>query len=258
MSGIIKLTPEILDEVCRDFELNLKKSSPNDGKIAYTKELGRSDRKATLSFTETAWYKMKGLIDEFDKEVAWHGVASRGDDESEDKYYVTDILVYPQMVTGASVNTDQMKYEMWLMAYEDDVFNNIRMHGHSHVNMSVNPSLVDSEHSEKILAQLDDDMFYIFMIWNKRGERNIKIYDLAKNILFDNADVLVEITGDKIGLTSFLVGAKEMVQDESTHNFYVDKQMLHWLNETEAEDRECNKDQSHYTSKKRKGRRKLR
>ena len=214
MSKIIKITPDCLNEIRQDFEATLRSAKVADGKISYTKTFGYINRKATIYFAETAWLKMQTLIREFDKEVAWHGIAIRGDDPSKDKYYITDILVYPQEVTGATVNTDQEKYEMWLMQHEDDVFNNIRMQGHSHVNMGTTPSSVDTTHQEKILAQLEDDMFYIFMIWNKRGEKTIKIYDLAKNILFDGTDVTVSVLDDGLGLEAFIKNAKDMVKNK--------------------------------------------
>ena len=79
--------------------------------------------------------------------------------EEKDTYLISDILVYPQEVTGSTVTTDQNEYEMWLMKQEDDVFNNIRMQGHSHVNMSTSPSSVDLNLYDGILSQLDSDMF---------------------------------------------------------------------------------------------------
>jgi hypothetical protein len=98
------------------------------------------------------------------------------------------------------------------MDHDDDVFNNIRMQGHSHVNMSVSPSGVDTSLYERILNQLDDTMFYIFLIWNKRGEKTVKIYDLAKNILFETSDVDVHILGNGFDMNAFLTDAREKVQ----------------------------------------------
>lgn len=192
MSKLIKVTSEYIEQVRKDFEEVLLNGKFPDGKITFTKTVGTVNRKAKVFFTQDAWRKMQALISDFDKEVAWHGVAYRDNDETKDNYYITDILVYPQEVTGATVNTDQEKYEMWLMSHDDEVFNNIRMQGHSHVNMGVTPSSVDTSLYDRILDQLDDDMFYIFMIWNKRKEKTVKIYDLKKNILFETADVTVE------------------------------------------------------------------
>lgn len=219
MSKIIKLTPACMDEIRRDFATALSNIKLSDGKINFTKTFGAVNRKAQLYFTEIAWLKMLSLVREFDKEVAWHGVARRCDDPERDEYIISDILVYPQEVTGDTVNTDQEKYEMWLMSHDDDVFNNIRMQGHSHVNMSTSPSAVDISHQEKILDQLDDDMFYIFLIWNKRNEKTIKIYDLAKNVLFETADITVSIIDDGTGVEALLREAKEMVQDKKVVSY---------------------------------------
>lgn len=213
MSKLIKVTQECIDEIRKDFEEALSSGKFSDGKVTFTKTFGSINRKATVYFTEIAWLKMQTLVREFDKEVAWHGVATRGDDPEKDEYIISDILVYPQEVTGATVTTDQQKYQMWLMSQEDEVFNNIRFQGHSHVNMGVTPSGVDTTLYDGILEQLEDDMFYIFMIWNKRKEKTVKIYDMKKNVLFETADVTVEILEDDSGIEKWLKEAKELVKD---------------------------------------------
>ena len=214
MSKIIKITSEDIDEIRKDFEEALKNVKLSDGKISYSKTFGNTNRKAMLYFTELAYLKMLALVRVFDKEVAWHGIAKRCDDE-DDAYIISDILVYPQEVTGATVNTDQEEYQDWLMGHEDDVFNNIRMQGHSHVNMSTSPSSVDTSLYNRILEQLDGDMFYIFLIWNKRGEKTVMIYDLEKNVLFESGDITVKVREGEIGMERFLNEAKEMVKDKT-------------------------------------------
>ena len=211
MAKLIKLTPDVIESMRQDFEKALNSVKLTDGKFTFSKSFGNVQRKATAYYTEIAWLKMQTLIREFDKEVAWHGVAFRGDDPEKDEYIIKDILVYPQEVTGATVTTDQEKYQTWLMSHDDDVFNNIRMQGHSHVNMAVSPSSVDTALYEKLLYQLDDTMFYIFLIYNKKGEKTYLIYDMAKNVLFETADVTVGILDDGSGLSKFLQDAKEKV-----------------------------------------------
>lgn len=215
MSKPIRMTKELVSEICNEFLETISKSKIQDGKISYTKTLTYVNRKATLVFSEVAWMKMQMLIADFNSEVAWHGVARRDDDETLDRYIVDDIIVYPQEVTGATVNTDQEKYQTWLYEQEDEVFNNIRFQGHSHVNMQVNPSGVDTTHQAQILEQLTDDMFYIFVIWNKKGDKTVKIYDLKKNIFFDTHDVDVEIIDGEYGLASFIKNANDMVQPKT-------------------------------------------
>ena len=216
MAKLIKITQETIEEIKREFYAALSSAKLSDGEIKFTKSFGTVRRDASVYFTELAWNKMQTLIREFDKEVAWHGVAKRGTDPEKDEYIISDILVYPQEVTGATVTTDQQKYQMWLMQQEDEVFNNIRMQGHSHVNMGVTPSGVDTSLYERILQQLEDDMFYIFLIYNKRGEHFYKVYDLAKNILFETADVTVKVLDNGLGIQSALTAAKEMVKDRVT------------------------------------------
>lgn len=215
MSKPIRMTKELVGEICKEFLETISKSKIQDGKISYTKTLTYVNRKATLVFSEVAWMKMQMLIADFNSEVAWHGVARRDDDEMLDRYIVDDIIVYPQEVTGSTVNTDQEKYQTWLYEQEDEVFNNIRFQGHSHVNMQVNPSSVDTTHQAQILEQLTDDMFYIFVIWNKKGDKTVKIYDLRKNIFFDTHDVDIEIIDGEYGLASFIKNANDMVQPKT-------------------------------------------
>ena len=181
MSKPIRMTDEHRRQILQEFATSLQGAKLADGKISFIKTFTLEKQKATVYFTASAWTKMVMLIKEFDKEVAWHGVAYRSEDESKNEYYITDILVYPQEVTGATVNTDQERYQTWLYQHDDEVFNNIRMQGHSHVNMGVSPSGVDTTHQEQILEQLEDDMFYIFMIWNKSFNHYFKVYDMKNS-----------------------------------------------------------------------------
>lgn len=212
MAKIIKMTPEIIREAVEAFRESIGKQKMTDGKITFTKTLEAVSRKATVIFTEGAWFKMQMLITSMDKEIAWHGVARRGDDPEKDEYIISDILVYPQTVTGATVNTDQAEYEKWLNDLDDETFNNLRMQGHSHVNMGVTPSSVDLNLYEEFLERLRDDMFYIFLIYNKKGEKTYKIYDMKKNMLFETADVTVEVRETGLGLLRTLTDMKEKVK----------------------------------------------
>lgn len=212
MSKPIKITQEYIDQMVEDFKEFLQTSKMSDGRVNYSKSFTKIEEEACLTFSEVAWLKMQALVREFDKEVAWHGIASRGDDDAANEYYIDDIVVYPQEVTGTTVNTDQVEYQKWLMELDDDTYDHLRMQGHSHVNMGVTPSSVDTALYEKMLDGLPEDDFFIFLIWNKKNDRTIKIYDLKKNILFETDDVRVFVEDDKLGLEKFMDEANEMVQ----------------------------------------------
>jgi hypothetical protein len=218
---MIKMTQEYADQCRLEFDQVLKMVKMSDGKFNYTKPFADTKRRATVYFTPNAWAKMVALINESDKEVAWHGVAHRmGEAEGEQppegddrEYVITDILVYPQTVTSVTVDMDEMEYAKWLMANADDErFDHIRMQGHSHVRMGTTPSSTDIQHQETILDMLGDDDFYIFMIWNQMFSSNVKVYDMAENTLFESTDVTVRVIGMDENLDEFIQSAKSLVK----------------------------------------------
>jgi hypothetical protein len=213
MAKIIRLTQEDIEKCINDIREQLSQHKLADGKFEFQKNFGDTKERIKINFTPDAYAKMIAIIHEFDDEVAWHGLVA----SLPDGYVIYDILVYPQEVSGVTVNTDQAEYEKWLMNHEDSVFDNIRMQGHSHVNMGVTPSATDIEHQKKILDQLDDGMFYIFMVWNKKFECNVKIYDLERNILFESKDVDVGLLDADKSLSGFLDEAKKMVKRKPIH-----------------------------------------
>lgn len=214
MSKPIKMTEAFKNECRADFEKALELVRLTDGKVTFTKVFDGQARKAKILFTPIAWTKMIRLVMDFDKEVAWHGVARRGDDPEKDEYIISDILVYPQKVTAAHVDMDPVEYAKWIMDNdEDERFSSIRMQGHSHVRMGTTPSGTDIQHQEDIVNMLNDDDFYIFMIWNKYMASTNKIFDLQKNILFEDSDITWGFTGDNETIADFISDAKKMVVD---------------------------------------------
>lgn len=210
MSKPIKLTPELKEQAVQEFAKALSEMKMADGKLSYSKNFTyKNEEKAKILFTPIAYAKMVSLLMAFDSEVAWHGVGTRTDEKT---FVISDIVVYPQTVTGTTVEMDTEKYAMWLMENgEDDRFNHIMMQGHSHVKMSTSPSSVDKTHQEEILAQLTDDMYYIFMIWNKRLEHTTKIYDLQNNTMYDDNEIEYDIMDEQCDLDEFIDEANEQV-----------------------------------------------
>lgn len=211
MSKPIKLTDELKKSAIEEFIRSISSMKMADGKINYNKNFTyKDDDKAVVYFTATAYAKMLKLLMAFTSEVAWHGVGRRIEGAN---FLISDILVYPQTVSGTTVEMDTEEYAKWLMEnIEDERFNNIVMQGHSHVNMGCTPSAVDTTHQEQILGQLSDDMFYIFMIWNKKLDNNIKIYDLANNTLYEDKDISYAIYDEETDLDAFLEEAESQVK----------------------------------------------
>lgn len=130
-----------------------------------------------IRITSSAFTKLRYLVNEHNHEVAWHGIVDRDTENS--TYTITDILIYPQDTTGATVESIDGEYEQWLMEVPEEDFNNMRMQGHSHVNMSVGPSGTDEQYYIDLLSQVRD--YYIVMITNKKGANHIRLYDKINN-----------------------------------------------------------------------------
>ncbi|MDL2234133.1 hypothetical protein LJC63_11235 [Ruminococcaceae bacterium OttesenSCG-928-L11] len=220
MSKPIRITDEMKTEAQAEFAKLLSGLKMADGEINYSKAYTCKDAAAILWLTPITYSKTVALVTAFSDEVAWHGTVTR---KSASEFILEDIFVYPQEVTGSTVGTDQTRYTQWLYGFDDDAFSKIRMQGHSHGNMGVSPSGVDSGHREKILGQLDDDMFYIFMIWNKSLKTHTLIYDMENNILYDDKDVTVKILGDD-SMDIFLADAQEKVQKKKSPAYKVKPQ----------------------------------
>lgn len=207
MSRQIKITDKQKEQMMLDFAKALDDYRAADGKITYEAKLtSEFSNKAVIEITPKAYAKMIALISSFDSEVAWYGCGCRVDKA---KFRITDILVYPQIVTGSTVENDVERYAKWLYDNRDDErFDNIIMQGHSHVNFGTTPSGTDLQHQSEILSDMGQNMFYIFLIWNKKLEKTTKIYDLENNILYDNGDITYSICDDDYDLDAFITEAK--------------------------------------------------
>lgn len=177
------------------------------------------NRKANIKFMPKAWIKMRSLVDSFSSEVQWHGTVIR---KNENTFIVKDILIFPHEVTGTTVVSNQEGYEEWLNGLDDETFNACRFHGHSHVNMGVTPSGVDMNYRHNVLDNFGlpsdtTDLFYIFLITNKRGETSAEIYDLQNNALYSTNEIAIDVVvGDDENLSEFISEAKSVVKDANS------------------------------------------
>lgn len=189
MAKPIRLTEEIKKECLEEFAKKLADTRMAGGTFKFEKAVKYDEKKeCEVVYTSKAWYKTLMLIQENAKEVGWHGVCRR-DEEDPAVFYVEDILVYPQKVTGTTINPDAVEYAAWMNQLDDDTFNNLRCHVHSHVNMGVTPSGTDQKFREDRLSQLSDDDFYVFQIMNKKGDISSAVYDFRNNIFYETSDV---------------------------------------------------------------------
>ena len=211
MSKMITLGDNDKAKLLEEIAKKLGTYKMSDGTFKFSADLGKLDRQATVVFSPLAYCKMMMLVSSFSTEVAWQGVARRSDEDDEDIYFIDDVVCYPQEVAAATTKpTDD--YDDWAFNLDESYYNNLRMQGHSHVNMGTSPSGPDHAQQEEYLSQLTAEDFYIFLIWNKRNEHYAKIFDIKKNVMFDDKDINV-IVADDSGFISdeFIAEAKDMV-----------------------------------------------
>lgn len=178
-------------DMFKDYITKLTKC-PN-GTIAFKTTLNMpiqtNTSKANIFFTQEAYLKTMLYVRDTNTEIAWHGSITR----EKNNFTIHDVYLYPQIVTGGTVNTDQAEYNKWIEELDDDTFNKMRLQGHSHVNFGATPSGTDRDYYNSILNVLNKNDFYIFMIINKSGSMYFEIYDLENNVIYENQDININI-----------------------------------------------------------------
>ena len=196
----ITLDSNTKQDLLQKFETYLNTAKLSDNRINFSAALTpetNTVEKPTIYISSEAFLKMMLYVQSTPTEIAWHGTVERN--TKENYYYIKDVFLYPQIVTGATVNTDQEEYQNWLMDLTDEQHNSLRFQGHSHVNFGVTPSTTDTTFYQEILQVLPKDDFYIFMIMNKSGDTTFLIYDLAQNVMYENADIEYDIVSEETG-----------------------------------------------------------
>jgi len=210
----IIMTPATIEEMCEKLREQL--NGAYVGKDNYTVtvptklEIADSDKPTIIVSTE-ADRKISALVEQCKDEIAWNGTVTY--DEDSNTYYIEDIFVFPQEVTRSTATaTDD--YGLWLSQFSDEEFSKLRFHGHSHVNMGVSPSGVDTTFQEDLINTVQD--FYIFAIYNKKGDYNVWIYNKVKNLVYETKDIYYDSEA-----TEVIVWADEMIKNFVKTKTYV-------------------------------------
>ena len=200
----IKIDEKIKEAVLKDLTEQVTKAKTlaelEEIKVVKDKTNFNNIKKPEIFIPADVMEKMHALVKASSTECQWHGLVQRSE-KIPNMFYIYDVLVFPQKNTAASTDSDENKYAEWLMNImtdEDETkFNNLRLHGHSHVNMEVYSSSIDDKYQNDILSNIKDDDYYIFFVLNKRREICILLYDFSQNILFDTKDIKLHITSNE-------------------------------------------------------------
>lgn len=230
----IKITEDLKVKLLSEFKNYIDKLEPGKKiEFKYDDDVSNADKPKVI-FTKDAWIKIKTLVDRADGEIGWNGTVVRDGNT----FKVTDIYVYPQKVTAATVTCDELETAQWLMKLEPEVFSKLRFQAHSHVNMGVTPSGTDNTMYEKYLTNLADDDFYIFMIFNKKNEFYIEINDNVTNCVYYRNDVEISVEG----ADEFWDSIKDIVKKETYQTTVYNSQSAQTSSDTSTKMAGCTRD----------------
>jgi len=214
-----------IEEMVSDLKEKLNTMQKNDGlcdKIDVKIPSLNNKQPAFLFWKPEVYCKMLSIVNNSKDEVAWYCIVDRCEEKNE--FIVSDILLYPQYVTGVTVNTDDKKHTVWCEKLTDEQFASLRMQCHSHVNMSTSPSTVDTTYYSNKLKEYDYSGFYIFMITNKRQDIWIELYDYDNGILYETNDVVMQILDEKNNIIDDFINAEleKYIEPEPVKTYKVD------------------------------------
>lgn len=150
----------------------------------------------SVIISDIAMAKATALVQQCSQEIAWHGIVNA--DREKGIYYIKDVVVPPQHVTGTSVNSDLSEWALWASQFDNETYNNIRCHMHSHVNMNVFSSGTDDDYQKDVVLKDGNLDYYIFLIFNKKGDLFARFYDVENNVMYDNKEFAVTYEKDSI------------------------------------------------------------
>ena len=139
--------------------------------------------------------KMKEYIRQSNKEIGWLGTVVK----ENGMYNILDVYLFKQEVheTTTEITTDGLnEFAMEILSQEDgmEIWNNMKMWAHSHVNMSTSPSVQDDNQMDLFTQNAND--FFIRIIANKKDEFRIDIWDYEKGVIYEKLNYIIDYGKD--------------------------------------------------------------
>ena len=149
-----------------------------------------------ISINLKAMNKMKEYIRQSDLEIGWLGTSRRVGNV----FYIDDVFLFRQEVhhTTTEITTEGLnEFAMELLSDKNgiEIWNNMKVWGHSHVNMTTSPSGQDDKQIEVFAENADD--FFIRIIANKKGDFRIDLYDFTTGVIYEKLPYEINYGSDK-------------------------------------------------------------
>lgn len=133
-----------------------------------------------------ALMKMQVYTEECSDEIGWLGTAYY--DKESNIMEIRDVFLFDQEVHATTTEITpeglaEFAEELLLLGDEGiEIWNNLKVWGHSHVNMGVTPSAQDNSQMETFKDNGHD--WFIRIITNKKGELKLDIYNYEEGLTY--------------------------------------------------------------------------
>jgi hypothetical protein len=161
-------------------------------------------RKPKIVYDYTVLQKVLYLVDKWDLECQWYHTVKKTETKSEVIFTITDIFIPEQECEGAEISSNGMdlanmyrslKAERNLTTPElGELIKTINVWCHSHVNMQCKASPTDEKQwaeQIKLSARAQDPQPQVMLIFNKRQEYFVRVYDTVTGIEYTNPQISV-------------------------------------------------------------------
>lgn len=189
------------------FEANTKKSS-----IDIIKEV-----LPTIYISKDALIKMKLYIDKCSDEIGWLGTVS----QNENDFLIEDVLLFDQEVhsTTTEITPEGLSsFAEEILKEENgvDLWNSIKMWGHSHVNMGVSPSGQDD--SQMVTFKDSGHDWFIRVIANKKGDMKVDLYRYDLGVAYKDLPFIELLTTDEYEIKKEIIELQNKLDELSKTN----------------------------------------
>lgn len=154
--------------------------------------------------SKQALVKMFHYIDLCADEIGWLGTVY----QDKNCFFVDDVFLFDQEVHSTTTEiTPEGLSEFGTELLEKpngiDIWNNMRLWGHSHVNMGVSPSFQDDKQMETFKD--GGHPWFIRLIGNKKGEVKIDLYHYEYGIIYNDVPWEQEYTKEENELMANII-----------------------------------------------------
>lgn len=174
----------------------------------------RQNTHPVVFITELALNKMFIFTKEIATEVGWLGTVKR----NQNHFLIEDVFLLKQEVhaTTTEITSEGLTaFAEEILAKENgfDMWNEMRMWGHSHVNMGITPSGQDNSQMEVFSSSGHE--FFIRLICNKKGELAVDVYDFETGMEYHGANwqVIEERTEKEIEINNIMDEIEKKYQE---------------------------------------------